>query len=78
MPKTPGCATPFGDFASNACWIELICVAQDLIAFTQGLVLEGDLAKAEPKPLRYALMHTAGRLSTTSRRTTPALQREWP
>lgn len=69
---------PFGDFANNACWVELICLAQDLIAFTQGLVLEGDLAKAEPKRLRYALLHTAGRLTTSSRRTTLALQREWP
>ena len=69
---------PFGDFANNACWVELICLAQDLIAFTQGLLLEGELAKAEPKRLRYALLHTAGRLSTTSRRTTLALQREWP
>jgi Transposase DDE domain group 1 len=69
---------PFGDFANNACWVELICLAQDLIAFTQGLVLEGEMAKAEPKRLRYALLHTAGRLSITSRRTTLALQREWP
>jgi hypothetical protein len=69
---------PFGDFANNACWVELICLAQDLIAFTQGLVLEGELAKAEPKRLRYTLLHTAGRLTTTSRRTTLALQREWP
>jgi Transposase DDE domain group 1 len=69
---------PFGDFANNACWVELICLAQDLIAFTQGLVLEGDLASAEPKRLRYALLHTAGRISTTSRKTTLRLQREWP
>jgi hypothetical protein len=69
---------PFGDFANNACWVELICVAQDLIAFTQGLVLEGELARAEPKRLRYALLHTAGRLTTSSRKTTLALQREWP
>jgi hypothetical protein len=69
---------PFGDFANNACWVELVCLAQDLIAFTQGLVLEGDLSRAEPKRLRYALLHTAGRITTTSRRTTLALQREWP
>ena len=35
-------------------------MAQDLIAFTQGLVLGGELAKAEPKRLRYTLLHTAG------------------
>ena len=69
---------PFGDFANNACWVELICLAQDLIAFTQGLVLEGELAKAEPKRLRYALLHTAGRLTTTSRTTKLRLQSEWP
>lgn len=69
---------PFGDFANNACWVELICVAQDLFAFTQGLVLSGDLASAEPKRLRYALLHTAGRLVTTSRKTTLRLQSEWP
>ena len=69
---------PFGDFANNACWVELICLAQDLIAFTQGLVLEGELAKVEPKRLRYSLLHTAGRLSTTSRKTTLALQPNGP
>ncbi|MGH3180444.1 MAG: IS1380 family transposase, partial [Streptosporangiaceae bacterium] len=38
---------PFPDFANNECWVELICMAQDLIAFTQGLVLDGELASAE-------------------------------
>jgi len=69
---------PFADFANNACWVELICLAQDLFAFTQGLVLDGDMACAEPKRLRYALLHTAGRITTTSRRTTLRLQHEWP
>jgi hypothetical protein len=69
---------PFADFVNNACWIELVCMAQDLFAFTQGLVLRGEMARAEPKRLRYALLHTAGRLGTTSRRTTLRLQREWP
>jgi hypothetical protein len=69
---------PFADFANNACWVELICLAQDLFAFTQGLVLEGDLATAEPKRLRYALLHTAGRITTTARTTTLRLQKEWP
>lgn len=56
----------------------MIGLAQDLIAFTQGLLLDGDMARAEPKRLRYALLHTAGRLTTTSRTTTLRLQREWP
>jgi hypothetical protein len=53
-------------------------VAQDLFAFTQGLVLEGDLASAEPKRLRYALLHTSARQATTARKTTLRLQHEWP
>jgi len=69
---------PFPDFANNACWVELVCMAQDLIAFTQGLALRGEMARAEPKRLRYALLHAAGRLTTTSRTMTLRLQREWP
>ncbi len=30
---------PFADYANNACWVELVCMAQDLFAYTQGLVL---------------------------------------
>ncbi len=29
---------PFPAFENNACWVELVLMAQDLIAFTQGLV----------------------------------------
>jgi len=56
---------PFPAFENNACWVELVLMAQDLIAFTQGLVLDGDMAKVEPKRLRYALLHVAGRITTT-------------
>jgi hypothetical protein len=69
---------PFPEFENNACWVELVLMAQDLLAFTQGLVLEDELAKAEPKRLRYTMLHTAGRLTTSGRQTTLRLQREWP
>jgi len=69
---------PFPAFASNACWVELVLMAQDLMAFTQGLVLDDDMAKVEPKRLRYTLLHTAGRITTTGRRSTLHLQCEWP
>jgi hypothetical protein len=69
---------PFPAFANNACWVELVLMAQDLIAFTQGLVLIDALAKAEPKRLRYTVLHTAGRVTTTGRRATLHLQSEWP
>jgi hypothetical protein len=69
---------PFPEFENNACWVELVLTAQDLIAFTQGVVLDGDMAKAEPKRLRFTLLHTAGRITTTGRSATLHLQREWP
>jgi hypothetical protein len=69
---------PFPAFANNACWVELVLMAQDLMAFTQGLVLDDDMAKVEPKRLRYTLLHTAGRITTTGRMSTLHLQCEWP
>jgi hypothetical protein len=36
------------------------------------------LAKAEPKKLRWALWHTAGKITATGRRRTLHLDRTWP
>jgi hypothetical protein len=69
---------PFRDFDHNAVWLELSLIAQDLIAWTQGLTLDGQLAVCEPKTLRYRLLHTAGRLVFHARRATLRLQRSWP
>ena len=56
---------PFREFDLNAVWMELSLIAQDLIAWTQQLALDGELAICEPKALRYRLLHTAGRLAFT-------------
>ena len=69
---------PFRDFDHNAVWLELSLIAQDLIAWTQHLALDGDLAVCEPKTLRYRLLHTAARLAFHARRATLRLQRTWP
>ena len=69
---------PFRDFDHNAVWLELSLIAQDLIAWTQLLALDGELAACEPKTLRYRLLHTAGRLAFHARRATLRLQRTWP
>jgi hypothetical protein len=53
-------------------------MAQDLMAFTQGLVLNDELARVEPKRFRYTLLHVAGRITTTGREATLHLQSEWP
>jgi Transposase DDE domain group 1 len=69
---------PFRDFDHNAVWLELSLIAQDLIAWTQHLALDGELAVCEPKTLRYRLLHTAARLAFHARRATLRLQRTWP
>ena len=68
---------PFHAFCDNTAWVELIMVATDVISWTQTLTLDGELAKAEPKRLRYCLLHVAGRISRTGRRSYLRLQRNW-
>ena len=69
---------PFRDFAPNEVWLELSLIAQDLIAWTKRLSLRGELARAEPKRLRYRLLHQAGRIARSGRRTRLRLERSWP
>jgi hypothetical protein len=45
---------------------------------SQALVLDGELAKAEPKWLRYRRLHVAGRLAFSGRRAKLHLQNTWP
>jgi hypothetical protein len=69
---------PFRRFEHNEVWLALVLLAHDLITWTKQLLLTGDLARAEPKRLRYRLLHTAARLAFHSRRATLRLQRSWP
>jgi len=68
----------FKDFALNEVWLEIVALAHDLIVWTQALTLSGELAKAEPKRLRYQLLHVAGRLAFSGRRAKLHLQSTWP
>ena len=69
---------PFKAFAMNEVWLEIVMLAHDLIVWTQALVLEGELAKAEPKRLRYRLLHVAARLAFSGRRGKLHLPAAWP
>jgi hypothetical protein len=69
---------PCHHFDDNAAWLTVVLMACDLLAWTQQLTLVGPLATAEPKRLRYCLLHTAGRIATTGRRTYLRLQANWP
>jgi hypothetical protein len=69
---------PFDRWQRNQVWLELVLAAQDLTVWTQALLLDRDLALAEPKTLRYRLLHTAGRIVHHARRVILRLQRSWP
>ena len=69
---------PSRQFNINCVWLELALAAADLIAWTQTILLTGELAKAEPKNLRYRLLHVAARLTRGQRRTRMRLPANWP
>ncbi|MGH3093535.1 MAG: IS1380 family transposase [Gaiellaceae bacterium] len=70
---------PFRSFQANAAWLELVLVGHDLLVWTQRLLLaDGELARCEPKRLRYRLLHVAGRLTRHARRLVLHLPRAWP
>jgi hypothetical protein len=69
---------PFDRWRRNAVWLELVLAAQDLTVWAQALLLDADLAVAEPKTLRYRLWHVAARIVRHARRTILRLQRSWP
>ena len=69
---------PFDRWRRNAIWLELVLAAQDLCCWTQALLVDGALAVAEPKTLRYRLLHVAARIARHARRLILRLQASWP
>ena len=70
---------PFRGFEPNAVWLELVLCGQDLIRWTQRLLLANTPARRwEPKRLRYRLLHLAGRITRHARRTRLHLPASWP
>ena len=69
---------PSRHFAINAAWLELALTAADLIAWTQTILLHGELASCEPKALRYRLLHVAARLTRGQRRLWLRIAEHWP
>jgi Transposase DDE domain group 1 len=65
-------------FAINAAWLQLALTGIDLLAWTQMLLLDGHLAAAEPKKLRYRLLHVAARITRTARQTRLRIAETWP
>jgi hypothetical protein len=69
---------PSREFAINAAWLELALTGIDLLAWTQHMLLDGDLATAEPRKLRYRLLHVPARITRSARRTRLRIAANWP
>ncbi len=69
---------PSHDFAINSAWLAAALIAATLLAWLRLLALDGDLARAEPKTLRYKILHAAARLAHSGRRRRLKISRTWP
>jgi Transposase DDE domain group 1 len=69
---------PSQAFALNQAWLTAALIAATLLAWLKLLALDGPLAKAEPKTLRYRILHTAARLTRSGRRRHLKIAAAWP
>lgn len=70
---------PLHAFDKNRIWLEIACLAYELLTWTQLLAFGDQPARAwEPKRLRLRLLTVAARLITTGRRRKLRLSRRWP
>ena len=69
---------PSKDMKVNAAWMTASMIACTLLAWLRLLALDGDLARAEPKALRYRILHAAARLARGGRRKALKIAATWP
>ncbi len=69
---------PSTSLAMNKAWQAAALAAATLLAWLKLLALDGTLARAEPKTLRYRILHAAARLTRGGRRRRLNIQASWP
>jgi DDE family transposase len=69
---------PSESFAINQAWLQMTLVAQDLLAWARSLTLDGDLARAAPKRLRYCLLHAGALVVRRGRQRWLRVAEAWP
>ena len=69
---------PSHGFAFNQAWLTAAMTGQILLAWLKLIALDGDLARAEPKTLRYRILHAAARLARGGRRRRWKIAANWP
>jgi Transposase DDE domain group 1 len=62
----------------NQAWLAATVIAADLVAWLRLLALTSQLATAEPKTLRYRLLHVPARLTRSARRRKLRIPASWP
>jgi hypothetical protein len=62
----------------NQALLDASMTACILLSWLKLLALDGDLARAEPKTLRYRVLHAAGRLVRGGRRRCLKIAATWP
>ena len=68
---------PSESMAMNKAWFAAALIAATLLAWLKLLALDGALARAEPKTLRYKILHAA-RITRGARRRQLKIQATWP
>jgi hypothetical protein len=69
---------PSRAMAMNTAWFTAALIAATLLAWLRLLALDGALARAEPKTLRYKILHAAARIIRGGRRRQLKIQASWP
>ena len=69
---------PFDGFCANEAWVAVSLIAGALLAWSQMTCFDGALAKAEPKTMRYRVLHVAAVLVHRGRDLIMRLDETWP
>jgi Transposase DDE domain group 1 len=70
---------PFHGFAQNQIWLQIVCLAADLLTWTQTLAWHDKPARRwEPKKLRFRILAIAGQVVRKGRKRRLRLPRGWP
>ena len=69
---------PFDGFCANQAWVAVSLIAGALLAWSQMTCFDGALAKAEPKTIRYRVLHVAALVVHRGRDLIMRLDRTWP
>jgi hypothetical protein len=69
---------PSTSLAMNKAWLAAALTAATLLAWLKLLALDGHLARAEPKTLRYRILHAAARLARSGRQRRLKIDASWP